>query len=51
MGDELLSQSRKLNKWGGRGGGPNRSGRLDDCLEKIGWRTLIRDQRVYIYMT
>ena len=32
MGYELLSQSRKLNKWGE--GGDNKSGGLENFLEK-----------------
>ena len=35
MAYDLLSQSRKLNKWGT--GGPNKSGGLEHFLKKTKW--------------
>ena len=47
---ELLSQRKKLNKRGRRGG-PNRARGLENIKKKISGRTLITDPREYLNLT
>ena len=57
MAYELLSESKNLNKRGRGGGGRNKGGGgggggVENFLKKkISWGTLIRDRKVFCYLS